>query len=317
MHELLRELTQHNIGQYGFSVPLRDHSTWRIGGSADLLVVPHSVEQVQALMRALNRLSIPFVVIGDGSNILFDDAGVRGVVVKIGRHLSRFEISGVWITAEAGIFVPRLVRQIGGAGLTGWEHAIGIPGTVGGLVLMNGGSMQKSVGNMVDRVWAVNRSGALVEFAHTDCKFEYRCSALQDRGNIIVRVRLQGIPGDSHSIRKEMLRILRTRRSKFPMKLPNCGSVFLSDPAMYAAVGAPGKIIEQCGLKGYRVGDAMIPQLHANFIVNLGTARSVDVLSIIQQVRKTVQERTGVLLMCEVRYISPECRVMPAHEARI
>jgi UDP-N-acetylmuramate dehydrogenase len=266
-------------------------------------------------MRELHRLSLPFVVIGDGSNLLFDDAGARGVVVKIGRHLSRVEIRDKWITTEAGIFVPRLMRQIGGAGLAGLEHAIGIPGTLGGLVLMNGGSMRQNVGSRVDKVWAVNREGSLVEFEHADCRFEYRRSALQGMGLAVVRVRLQGTPDNPRSIRKEMLRILRTRRQKFPLKLPNCGSVFLSDPALHAAVGAPGKIIEQCGFKGYRVGDAMIPQLHANFIVNLGSARSADVLSIIHRVRAVVQERTGFLLMCEVRYLSPDCRLMPAHEA--
>lgn len=314
MPDALRELTQCDIGQCGFSVPLRDHSWWRIGGPADLLVMPHSIGQVQTLMQELHRLSLPFVIIGDASNVLFDDAGVRGVVVKIGRHLSHVEINGNFITAEAGIFVPRLIRQVGKAGLAGLEHAIGIPGTLGGLILMNGGSMRQNVGNRVDKVWAVNQEGLLVEFERTDCRFEYRCSALQSMGVVVVRVRLRGSQGDSCAICREMLKILRTRRQKFPLKLPNCGSVFLSDPTLYATMGAPGKIIEQCGLKGYRVGDAMIPQLHANFIVNLGSARSADVLSIIHQVRKVVQERTGFLLMCEVRYLAPECRLMPAHE---
>jgi UDP-N-acetylmuramate dehydrogenase len=315
MHELLRELTRHDIGQCDFSVPLRDHSCWRIGGPADLLVVPRSIEQVRTLMRKLHRLSLPFVVIGGGSNVLFDDAGVRGVVVKIGRHLSRVEICGNLVTSEAGIFVPQLMRQIGRAGLAGLEHAIGIPGTLGGLVLMNGGSMRQNVGSRVDKVWGVDRDGVLVKFEHADCRFEYRCSALQRMDIVVVRVRLQGTPSDRRSICREMLHILRNRRQKFPLKLPNCGSVFLGDPALYTTAGAPGKIIEQCGLKGYRVGDAMIPHLHANFIVNLGAARSADVLSIIHQVRKVVQERIGVLLMCEVRYLSPDCRCMPAHEA--
>ncbi len=314
MYERLRELARHDIGQCSFAAPLKEYSWWRIGGPADLLVVPHSIEQVQTLMRELHRLSLPFVVIGGGSNILFDDAGVRGVVVKIGHHLSRIEINDTWITAEAGIFVPRLMRQIGRAGLAGLEHAAGIPGTLGGLVLMNGGSMRQNIGNRVDKVWAVNREGTLVEFEHADCRFEYRRSALQTMDIVVVRVRLQGTPSDSRSIRKEMLHILRTRRQKFPLKLPNCGSVFLSDPALYATMGSPGKVIEQCGFKGYRIGNAMIPHLHANFIVNLGAARSADVLSIIRHVRKAVQEQTGFLLMCEVRYLSPDCRFMPAHE---
>lgn len=317
MHESLRELGQQDIGLCSYNEPLRNHSWWRIGGPADLLVVPRTLPQVQNLMRELRRRALPFAVIGDGSNVLFDDAGVRGVVVKIGRDLSRYEISNGVITAEAGIFVPRLIRKVGLAGLGGLEHVIGIPGTLGGLVLMNGGSMRQNVGSRVEKVWAVNREGALMAFDQAECRFEYRRSALQGMEVVVVRVRLRGTPGDRRTICREMLRILRTRRHKFPLKQPNCGSVFLSDPALYNTMGPPGKIIEQCGFKGFRIGDAMIPHLHANFIVNLGGASSADVLAIIRQVRKTVLERTGFLLMCEARYLAPECRLMPAHEATI
>lgn len=314
MRESLRKLAQKDIGQCSFDIPLRHHSWWRIGGPADLMVEPRSISQVQTLMKELNNLSVPFVVIGDGSNLLFDDAGVRGVVVKIGRQLSKCQISDRLITAEAGVFVPRLVRRIGNAGLTGLEHAIGIPGTLGGLVLMNGGSMRQGVGEHVDRVWVVDTTGELKAHNHVDCRFVYRGSALQRNKGIIVQVRLQCDHGNRRSIRREMLDIMRMRRHKFPLKQPNCGSVFVSDPAMYKTVGPPGKIIEECGLKGFRIGDAMVPHLHANFIVNLGAARSSDVLSIIHTVRQTVYQRTGFLLMCEVRYAAPDCRLMPAHE---
>lgn len=315
MREALRHLAGQDVGRCSFAEPLRNHGWWRIGGPADLLVVPRTILQVQTLMRELHRLSLPFVVIGDGSNVLFDDAGVRGVVVKIGRDLAHWEIQDQTITAEAGAFVPGLIRRIGRAGIGGLEHAIGIPGTLGGLVLMNGGSMRQNVGSRVDRVWAVGRDGGLVEFDQAGCRFGYRRSALQTMGVVVVRVRLTGTSGDRRAICGEMLRILRTRRQKFPLKLPNCGSVFLSDPALYETMGPPGKIIEECGLKGFRIGDAMIPHLHANFIVNLGSAGSGEVLAIIRQVRQTVFERTGFLLMCEVRCLTPDCRLIPAHEA--
>jgi len=314
MCDALHNLTRQDIGTCGFDVPLRHHSWWRIGGPADLLVEPGSIAQVQTLMRELHRLDLPFVVIGDGSNLLFDDAGVRGVVVKIGRRLSRWSIQDQWITAEAGAFVPRLIRRIGAAGLSGLEHAIGIPGTLGGLVLMNGGSMRQGVGSHVDRVWAVDWEGALKEYDHAACCFAYRHSALHQEKVVVVRVRLHCLPGDRKGIRREMLRILRSRRHKFPLKLPNCGSVFLSDPSLYETIGPPGKIIEDYGFKGYRVGDAMIPEIHANFIVNLGAASSADVLSIIRTVRQTVYQRSGFMLQCEVRYVAPDCRIMPAQQ---
>jgi len=315
MRDTLQNLVKLDIGACSFDAPLSHHSWWQIGGPADLLVEPGSIEQVQTLMRELDRLALPYVVIGDASNLLFDDQGVRGVVIKIGRSLSQWAIQDQWVTAEAGAFVPRLVRRIGGAGLSGLEHAIGIPGTLGGLVLMNGGSMRQGVGSHVDRVWAVDREGVLKEYDHAACSFAYRHSALQMEKVVVVRVRLHCSQGDKKAIRREMLDILRSRRYKFPLKLPNCGSVFISDPAMYTIVGPPGKIIEDAGFKGYRVGDAMIPAIHANFIVNLGAASSEDVLAIIRTVRLTVFQRTGFWLQCEVRYVSPDCRVMPAHYA--
>jgi len=315
MHEALKELANLNLGQLHYNEPLRNHSSWRIGGHADLLVEPDSIQQIQILMVELDRRALPFVVIGDGSNILFDDAGVRGVVVKIGRNLSKWEIKDDAVTAEAGIFVPSLIRRIGNAGLCGFEHAIGIPGSLGGLVLMNGGSMRQNIGSRIENIWAVDRNGNLLNFDRSACHFAYRKSALQDMGVVVVKVRLKGDLGNRRIIRREMLGILRSRRQKFPLKLPNCGSVFLSDPKMYDSAGPPGVVIEQCNLKGFRIGDAKIPNLHANFIVNLGAAKSKDILNIIHHVRDTVQHRTGYTLMCEVRYLTPECRLIPAHQA--
>jgi len=313
MHRALREVAQLDVGRIKFDAPLREHSRWRIGGSADLLVEPGSIQHVQTLRRALSNLSIPHVIIGDGSNLLFDDEGVHGVVVKIGRALSRFSVSDDLINAEAGVFVPKLVRFAAKYGLSGLEHAIGIPGTLGGLIVMNGGSMQKGIGSQVERVRAVNFEGELVEYDQEACKFAYRYSMLQDAELVIVDARLRCDVGDPHTIRREMLKILRSRRVKFPLKQPNCGSVFLSDPAMYETVGPPGKVIEECGFKGFRIGNAMIPHIHANFIVNLGDAKSSDVLHIIRTVRETVHSRTGHWLMCEARYVTTDSCIVQAH----
>ncbi|RQW86058.1 MAG: UDP-N-acetylmuramate dehydrogenase [Geobacter sp.] len=313
MHKALREFALLDIGRIKFNAPLRDHSRWRIGGSADLLVEPGSILQVQTLRRALRDFGIPHVIIGDGSNLLFDDKGVHGVVIKIGRALSRFSVSDGFIDAEAGVFVPRLIRISGRYGLSGLEHTIGIPGTLGGLILMNGGSMQKGIGSNVEQVKAVNQKGELVEYNQDACRFAYRESALQKADVIIVAARLRCTLRDPHTVKREMLQILRSRRAKFPLKQPNCGSVFISDPAMYDTIGPPGKVIEECCLKGFRIGDAMIPNIHANFIVNLGSATSADVLQIIRTVRTKVNFHTGYWLRCEVRYVTPDCQVVPAH----
>jgi UDP-N-acetylmuramate dehydrogenase len=317
LYKALRHFSLLDVGVGHWNEPLSRHSWWQVGGAADYFVEPQSISQVCTLRRSLKELNLPYVVIGDGSNLLFDDQGVRGVVVRIGRALSRFSIRENWVDAEAGIFVPRLARNIGRAGLCGLEHIIGIPGSLGGLVLMNGGSQRNGIGQHVQRIWCVNEQGTIEEYNHEQCQFAYRSSALQRRDVIIVRALLRCENGNGKQIRREMLSNMRSRRSKFPIKQPNCGSVFVSDPSLYATLGPPGKVIEQCGLKGVRLGGAQIAEQHANFIVNIGHAKSADILALIKHIRATVHRQTGFWLQAEVRYVSPDGRVRPAHEAII
>jgi UDP-N-acetylmuramate dehydrogenase len=297
------------------NAPLAAHSTWHIGGPADLLVEPASIGEVCAVVQYARAHGLALLVIGQGSNLLFDDAGLRGIVLKIGTRLASLEVSGRRISAEAGVWVPRLARAAQRAGLAGLEHIIGIPGTVGGLVVMNGGSRRQGIGDNVRRVWVVDREGNPGMLSREECHFGYRSSALQGSGALVVRVELEGLPGDAREIRHEMLADLRERRGKFPRKEPNCGSVFLSTAAMHASVGPPGKIIEEAGLKGTVVGAAEISRRHANFIVNKGGATSRDVLDLIAHIRRVVLERIGFELHCEVRYVDPRGGVFPADRA--
>ena len=200
------------------------------------------------------------------------------------------------------------------AGLAGLEHTIGIPGTIGGLVLMNGGSQRKGIGENVGRVKVVNRQGMILDLTREECAFSYRKSALQGTGTVVVGVELECERQDPRQIRRMMLEDLRERRRKFPRKEPNCGSVFLSTSEMHATVGPPGKIIEDAALKGYRIGGAEVSHQHANFIVNRGGASSRDVLAVIAYIRQVVNNRIGFDLCCEVRYVSPEGVTMPAHQ---
>jgi UDP-N-acetylmuramate dehydrogenase len=252
-------------------------------------------------------------VIGGGSNLLFDDAGFDGVIVRIGSSMSRVEVldDGV-VSAEAGAWVPWFVRTALRAGLAGSEHAIGIPGTMGGLILMNGGSQRKGIGDQLLDVTIADPTGALVTLDREACHFSYRSSALQRMDAIIVGARFKYAPGDPRQLRKTALKILVDRSAKFPRKLPNCGSVFLSDPQMYDKIGPPGLAIERVGLKGASIGDAQISPLHANFIVNRGAARSTDVLDLIQMAKSQVLSQTGFSMACEVRYVSPIGVVQPA-----
>ena len=313
--EQLKRLMQADVGTCVFDAPLAEHASWQIGGPADLLVEPHSVDQVAAVVRFANSHHIPLVVIGQGTNLLFDDAGLRGIVLKLGHNFSKIVVKGNRITAEAGAWVPGLARKAMLAGLAGLEHTIGIPGTLGGLVLMNGGSQRKGIGDNVRQVWIVNREGEVVVLSRKECSFSYRHSALQGTGAVVVKAELECESELPQQIRRQMLEDLRERRSKFPRKEPNCGSVFLSTGEMHASVGPPGKIIEDSGLKGMRIGNAEVSRQHANFIVNRNAATSKDVLSLIAHIRQVVRDRIGFELCCEVRYVSPDGEIMPAHRA--
>ena len=313
-NEKLEELTRLDIGDRVFNAALNNYSSWQIGGPADLLVEPTTSQQVATVVAYARQQGLPLIVIGQGTNLLFADEGLRGIVLKIGNNMSAIAIDGNRITAEAGLWVPQLARQAMRASLAGLEHTIGIPGTLGGLVMMNGGSHRKGIGDNVVRVKVVNSEGRLVDLSREECQFSYRHSALQGSGAVVVEVELECASGDHRLIRREMLADLRERRQKFPRKQPNCGSVFLSTSEMHATVGPPGRIIEEAGLKGERIGQAEVSEQHANFILNRGGATAADVLSLIGHVRETVKGRIGFDLKCEARFVDPQGQILPADQ---
>lgn len=294
---------------------LRCYSRWRAGGRAALVIEPVSAGHVRSCLSYLADKPIAKLVIGDGSNLLFDDDGFEGVLLRIGKNLSGMMINGLTARIEAGIWVPQMVRRLGAAGLKGLEHAIGIPGSLGGLIVMNGGSRRQGVGSNIVKVRGCDLQGQPFERDQKDCRFRYRGSTLQDDGLIILEADLKFEASEVEPLRREMIAIMHDRRNKFPKKLPNCGSVFLSDPAMYSVVGPPGAAIERTGLKGKRFGGAQISPLHANFIVNHGTAKAGDILALIHLARITVYEETGFWMDAEVRHVAPDGRIRQAHEA--
>lgn len=307
--KLLEKLAELDVGDIYLEEPLRKYSKWQIGGPADLLVTPRNIQQLCRLRRHINDNKITSVVVGRGSNLLFDDAGFRGVVIVVGRLLSAFEINGKTVRAEAGVAVPRLARAVGLAGLSGIEHTIGIPGTLGGLIVMNGGSRRESIGEVVKIVEAMDSNGEIHEMSREQCDFSYRHSIFQKSDRLVVRVELELEYGRAAAIRKEMLEVLRERRKKFPRHLPNCGSVFASSDRLYERFGPPGKVIEDAGLKGLRLGGAQVSRSHANFIVNTGNATSRDVLELIRQVRTVVHDKTGIWMKCEVKFVGTDGQI--------
>lgn len=267
------------------------------------------------MVEILNDCAIPWVVIGRGSNLLFDDEGMRGGVIKLGRGFSLVSFEANKVTALSGVWIPALARRSASLGLSGLEHMVGIPGTLGGVVTMNGGSLRQNIGQMIDWVTYMDRDGAVYRIDGADCGFSYRKSCFQDTSNIVLEVCLSLKLSDGESVRRAMGQVLKERRTKFPLSQPNCGSVFSNDPEIHREWGPPGKVVEMCGLKGLRLGDVQVSHKHANFMVNLGSSSSEDVKSLVRTVRRVVHDVTGCEIPCEVRYLSPSGEIIALHKS--
>ncbi|GAB7079355.1 UDP-N-acetylmuramate dehydrogenase [Megalodesulfovibrio paquesii] len=304
-----------DVGRLTPDAPLAGRCTWRIGGPADLLVEPASTAQLSRALRTCAEHGLPCVVIGEGSNLLFDDAGLRGVVIRLGPAFAGLRIEGTRVMADAGVQVADLAWAAQREGLAGLEHIVGIPGALGGLIAMNGGSRRQAIGDVIVSVTAMTRTGEPLDFPCAACGFGYRTSIFQQNACIVTGAVLELPSADPAVIKAAMDADLAEREAKFPLDLPSCGSVFKNSDAMYAAYGPPGKVIEDTQLKGLTVGNCQVSHKHANFFVNLGGSTSKDMLALIHEVRRQVLERTGLPFECEVRYVSPQGRIMPAHEA--
>jgi len=304
MNDVYKKLLIHDTGIIHFNEPLSQHCTWEIGGNADVMVEPSNLKQLGNILTFSIEHSIPYIVIGRGANILFSDDGYSGIVIKIGNAFSKCVIDKEIVRCESGVWVSGLARRTANLSLSGLEHTIGIPSTIGGLVYMNGGSMRQCIANNIVSVKTLSQKAQIKTYSADECCFDYRGSRFQTHSEeIIIEVTLKLKHGNKHEIRREMLSILRQRRTAFPLKQPSCGSVFKINNKIYNEFGPPGKIIENLGLKGYRVGNVMVSPKHANFFVNLGGAKASDVLELVKYVNQKIAQKTGNELVCEVRYI--------------
>ena len=278
---------------------LARHTSYRIGGPADLFLTCHSYHSLRRSIEVLTRAQVPWVIVGKGSNLLVADAGYRGAVITLGREFGRTVLAedGCTMTVGAGVILARLVNEALTRGLSGLEFAVGIPGTVGGAISMNAGSRTEWIGNLVEDVITYKPGAGLRHYAHDDVYWAYRESGLP-RDEIVLEAVLRLKPGAKDDIRSKMERSLVRRRRTQPMGVPSCGSVF-RNPAGRAV----GAMIEECGLKGFSVGAAEVSDVHANFIVNKGGATASDVAAVIKRVHESVKETYGVELQPEVKFL--------------
>lgn len=295
------------------NISLAKVSRWKVGGVAKCIVSPSSIEQISQVVKYLTDRQLPYLVIGSTTNLLFSDQGLSVVAIHLGSKLVDYRFQGHSVWCQSGIWVPRFARVVALNNLSGIEHTAGIPGTLGGLICMNGGSQRRGIGENIQHVDTVSKDGEIKKYTQAECGFAYRSSIFQNLDEIIVSATFNFAEGQYSDIRKVMLGILRSRRKKFPQKLPNCGSVFVSNPAMYEDYGPPGAVIEKCNLKGTIKGGARISPLHANFIVNNGNATAEDILYLIHLARTSVLDETGYDMPAEARYISSSGKTIPAH----
>lgn len=275
------------------------HTTWRIGGPAEIFLQPESVEE---LRQALQEAKQPCYVIGGGSNLLVADEGLAGTVIQLGGSLCGLTINNQTIVAEAGVPLPLLARKAAEHGLSGLEFAAGIPGTVGGAVVMNAGAYQSQISNVVQQVLCCDRQGQLLTLDKEECAFAYRNSRFKQTSDlVIVSVKMQLMPGKKEEIQLQMQKNTAARQAKQPVGYPSAGSIF-KNPTGDAA----GRLVEAAGAKGWRQGDAMVSEKHSNFIVNTGNATCADVLQLVERVKQAVKAQTGVQLEEEILLLGGE-----------
>jgi UDP-N-acetylmuramate dehydrogenase len=298
---LARELRDAGI-DFRLDEPLARYTTMGLGGPADLLAHPATVADMVKLLALARSADLPVRVLGAGSNLLIDDAGVRGVVIATGA-LEEIHFPGDGIVeAGAGVHFPALVRQTAARGLRGLEPGVGIPGSLGGILTMNAGAYQFSIGPLVREVEAVSSEKGgkgRVVLREKEIDFRYRASSF-GANLIVARARLSLTPDDPLAIKRDMNEHMRFRKETQPVGVKSAGCIF-KNPAGDSA----GRLIDRAGLKGFSVGTARVSEVHANFIVHEGRARTQDVLALIEAVREKVREETSILLETEVMTWSP------------
>ena len=280
--------------------PMSEHTTFRIGGPADLLAMPRSEAELAELLALARERETAILVMGRGANLLVSDDGVRGLVIKTLPGLSGLSRRGTnELIAEAGVPLYRLAEAAADFGLSGLAFAHGIPGTVGGALSMNAGAYWGEMSQVVREVHALSSDGRSLPLGRDELDFSYRHSYFSDNPAIVAtRAVLELSPGNKESIRGEMERLSVMRASAQPLGIPSAGSVFKRPPGHYA-----GKLIQDCGLLGAAVGGAQVSEKHAGFILNRGGATCDDVKRLIARIQRQVLSRTGVALECELRYI--------------
>lgn len=282
--------------------PMAAHTTFRIGGPADYFIIPGDATALAKGIRICREAGMPYFITGNGSNLLVGDGGYRGVVFNICRTMDEmeFEVSGdkLYVTAGAGVMLVKLAKAVCDKGYTGFEYATGIPGTLGGGVTMNAGAYGGEIKDAI--LWAdvMTEDGEVLRLDGAALELSYRHSIIMDKQYIVLKAAFCFDKGDQEAISAKTAELAQARRDKQPLEYPSAGSTFKRPEGYFA-----GKLIQDCGLKGYRVGGAMVSEKHSGFVINAGNATADDVMTLIRNVQQIVQEKFQVTIEPEVRML--------------
>ncbi|KUG04244.1 udp-n-acetylenolpyruvoylglucosamine reductase [hydrocarbon metagenome] len=287
--------------QIRFDEQMKYHTSFQIGGPADVLVLPRSITDICRTITFCHENNLSFIFLGQGSNVLVRDKGIRGIVIKLGNGLNRLSIAGQEIYAEAGISLSTLAFEAAEHSLSGLEFAEGIPGSLGGAVVMNAGAYDGEMKDIIYEVLAIDTAGNYKTFTREQMEFGYRSSIFQEETYVVLAARLHLNRGDKKEILKTMRDFARRRSEKQPLEHPSAGSTFRRPEGFFV-----GPIIEGLGLKGFAIGGAQVSSKHAGFIVNKGDATAGDVIDLIAYIQKKVREKHGVDLWPEIKIVGEE-----------
>lgn len=282
-----------------FDESMKKHTTFRIGGNADVLVKPSGVTEIEAVLHWCSEQSVPYYIIGNGSNLLVGDEGIRGVVIQIGNDFGQIEIGEdqtIWV--QAGCMLSKVANSALEHELTGMEFASGIPGTIGGAVMMNAGAYGGEIKDIIDCVTLLTPDGEIQILPQDQMEFGYRESIVSKRNYIVLEVKLRLSKGNREQISAKMKELNEARRQKQPLEFPSAGSTFKRPEGFFA-----GKLIMDAGLAGYRIGDAQVSEKHCGFVINRGNATAKEIETLMNDVINRVEEMFQVTLEPEIRKI--------------
>ncbi|CAH2214846.1 UDP-N-acetylmuramate dehydrogenase [Tepidibacter aestuarii] len=281
--------------------PMKNHTSFKIGGPADFLVTPTDENQLKEIIKYIKKENIPYFLMGNGSNLLVRDGGIRGIVVKIAQNYNKFEINENIIKAQSGILLSTLAKHIAKNCYKGFEFASGIPGTLGGAIAMNAGAYGGEMKDVVSSVKVLNQQGEIVEISNEAMEFGYRTSLVTKENLIVLEVTLSLEKGNYEDIKNILDDLTVKRTTKQPLNVPSAGSTFKRPEGYYA-----GKLIEDSGLKGVRLKGAQVSDKHSGFVINAGGATAQDIIELIEFIKKTVYDKFKVELNEEVKIVGED-----------